>query len=67
MRPCDKVGVTFNLPPFTLYRPVTPKDNGVSNMYTPWTTPSVTVERNSSAHAHICLRMLKVPNSEEEI
>ena len=39
----------------------------VTALYTPWTTPSVTVTRNSSVHARNCLYMLTVPNSEAEI
>ena len=30
----------------------TPVDGRVTTLYTPWTTPSVTIARNSSAHAH---------------
>ena len=37
----------------TLYCCVTPKDDQVTTLYTLWTTPSVTVARNSSEHAHI--------------
>ena len=32
---------------------ITPKDVQSTTLYTPWTTPSVTIERNSSAHAHV--------------
>ena len=32
-------------------------------IYIPWITPSITIARNSSAHARICLRILTVLNS----
>ena len=48
-------------------RRVTPKDNRVTTLDTLWTRPSDTVARNSSAHAHVRLHMLTVPNSETEI
>ena len=38
----------------------------VTTLYTPCTTPSVTIARNSSARAHIRLHMSTVPNSEAE-
>ena len=34
-------------------------------LYTPWTTPLVTIARNLSAHARFRLLMLTVPNAEE--
>ena len=53
--------------PITLSYHVTPKDDRVTTLYIPWTTRSVTVAINSSAHDHIRPCMLMVPNSEEEI
>ena len=40
-----------HLPPLTFCRRVTQKDDRVTTLYTPWTTPSDTVARNSFAHA----------------
>ena len=56
MRPCDTVAKC-------LFTPL------MSPFYTetPWTTPSVTVARKSSTHAHIRLSMLTVPNSKVKI
>ena len=58
MGPCD----TVTKHPFTsthLMSRVTPKYDGVTTLYTPWATPSVTVAKklicgcsHSSAHAH---------------
>ena len=48
------------LPPLALCRHVTLKDNSVTTLCTPWTTPSVTVAKNLYAHTLIHLRMLTV-------
>ena len=66
---CDLLTQWWNvhLPPVTLCRHVTPKDDWVTTLYTLWTTPSVGVARNSYAHAHNHLRMLTVRQSEAEI
>ena len=47
-----------HVPPLALCHRTTLK------VYTPWTTLSVTVARNSSAYARIHLRMLTIPNLE---
>ena len=52
-----------DLPPLSLCCRVTSKYDRVTTLY----TPSVTVARNSSAHASIHLRIPIVPNLEEEI
>ena len=57
----------IHIPPLALCCRVTLKDDRVTTLYTPWTTPSVTMARNSYAHAWNHLRMLTVPNSEAEI
>ena len=54
-------------PQLTLCRHITMIDDQVPTLYTPWTTPAVTVARNSSAHACIRLGMPKVSSSEAEI
>ena len=54
-----------HLPPLTLCRHVTPKDDQVTTLYTSCTTPSGSVAKNSSAHARIRLHMPMVPNSEK--
>ena len=66
---CDLVTQCQNvhLPPLTLCFCFTPKETRVTTLNTLWTTPSVTIARNSSVHARIHLRMLTVPNSEAEI
>ena len=46
---------------------ITPKDDQVTTLYTPWITPSVTIARNSSVHTHIHLYMLTVRWSKVEI
>ena len=43
---------------------VIPKDNRVTTLYTPWTTTSVTVIRNSQAKAQNHLCMLTVLKAE---
>ena len=58
---------TVQLPPLTLCCHVTPKDDRVTTLHTPWTAASVTVARNSSVHAHIRMRRPMVPNSEAEV
>ena len=55
------------LAPLALSNHITPKDDRVTTLYTPWTTPSVTIARNSSTHAHIGLCIPMVPNFEGEI
>ena len=65
MQPCDTV-VKCPIPQVTLYHCITPKDDRVTTLYTPWTIPPVTVATNSSAHASIHLCMLSVPNSDAE-
>ena len=64
MRPYDTVVkhlFTTHLP----YVPhVAPRDDQVTNLYTPWTTPSVTVARNSSGHVCFSLRISTVSKSE---
>ena len=60
MRPCDTVvkrplTSTHLLPLY--YTERQPSHNLI---YTPWTTLSVTLERNPSAHARIRLRMPRV-------
>ena len=66
---CDLVTKWRNVhvPPLALCPLVTLKDDRVTTFYTPWTTPSVTIGRNSSPHARIRLRMPMVPNSEAKI
>ena len=39
---------------------ITPKDDRVTTLCTPWTTPMVTVERNSYVHTQNHVRMLTV-------
>ena len=56
-----------HLPPLTLCHRITPKDDLVTNLYTLWTTPSVTIVRNSSVHAHIHSHMLTMRWSVAEI
>ena len=51
MQTCDTV-VKCPTPPLTLCRRVTPKYNQVATLYTVWTTPSVTLAKNSSAYTH---------------
>ena len=46
---------------------VSPKDDHVTTLYTPWTTPSVTVARNSYMHAQNRPCMPTVHKSEVEI
>ena len=40
------------IPQLTLCRSVAPKDDHVTTLHTPCTTPFVTIARNSSVHAH---------------
>ena len=40
------------VPPFTLCRCITPRHAQVTTLYTPWTTPSVSISQNPSARAH---------------
>ena len=58
---------TAHLPSYALCRCITPKDEQITTLHTPWNTPSVTRARNSSAHAHIHLRILTMRRSEAEI
>ena len=51
MQTCDTV-VKCPTPPLTLCRRVMPKYNQVATLYTVWTTPSVTLAKNSSAYTH---------------
>ena len=44
----------------------TRKDDQITTLCTPWTTPSFTIVRNSYAHAQYRLRILTVPKSEAE-
>ena len=55
-----------HVPPFAMCI-ITLKDNRIATLCTSWTTPLVTVVRNSYAHAQNCLRMLTVSKSEAEI
>ena len=61
MRPCVTVA-KCPIPPLTLCPCITPKDNRVTTLCTPLTTPSVTVVRNSCVHVRNCLHMLTVRN-----
>ena len=40
------------LTPFTFCCCIIPKHDRVTTLYKPWTTPSVNLSKNSSAHAH---------------
>ena len=51
----------------TLCCHITPKHDRVTTVYTPWTTPSVTVARNLSVRVHFSLCTPMVPRSEAEI
>ena len=66
---CNLVGQWCNLyvSPLALCRHITLKHEQVTTLYTPGTTSSVTIARNSSVHAQIDLRMLTVPDSKAEI
>ena len=46
---------------------ITMKDDSVTTLYSPFSTPSVTVVRSSSEHARTGLHMATIPNSEAEI
>ena len=59
MRSCVTV-TNHPIPPLILCHRVTPKDDKVTTVYTPWTTPSDTIAKNSCTHAHIRLCMRKV-------
>ena len=59
MRSCD-TAAKCPIPQLTLCRRITQKDNQVTTLYTPWTTPSVTVARNSYVQPRIHLCMLTV-------
>ena len=65
MQPCDTVAKC--LCTSTLLMSVYFTERRVTTLYTLWTTPSVTIARNSSAHAGICLCMITVANSEVQI
>ena len=54
-------GRNVHVPPLTVSRRITPKDDRITTLYTPWATPSVTVARNSSVYARNRVRMLTVP------
>ena len=61
MQSCDTVA-KHPIPQLTICRGIIPKDNRVTTLYTPWSKPSVTVDRNLYAHACNHLRMLTVSN-----
>ena len=50
--------VNIQLPTLTLCHCITKNDGRLTILYTPWTTPLVTIARNLSAHAHFGLHML---------
>ena len=58
LRHIGETSMYVQSPYVTIY---TPKDDRVTTLCTPWTTPSVTIARNSSAHAQNHLYMLTVP------
>ena len=49
-----------------LMSPFYPKDDQITTLCVPWTTPLVSVERNLYAHAQNGLHMLMVPKAEAE-
>ena len=55
------------IPLLTLHRHITPKDDQITTLCTPWITLSVPIARNPSAHASIYLHMPKVQSLEAEI
>ena len=55
------------IPKHILCRRITPKDDRMMTLCTPWSTPSVVVVRNSNRHAQNHLRMLMVSKSEVEM
>ena len=50
----------------TLCRRITPKDDRITTLCTAWTTPLVTIVRDSYAHVRNHLHMLTVLKSEAE-
>ena len=66
MRPYDTV-VKHSIPQLTLCRRVTSKDDLVTTLYTPCTTPSATIATDLSVYTCIRLHMLMVRLSEVEI
>ena len=63
MQSCDRVAKCPKAQ-LTLCHHITPKDVRVTTLYTLWTTPSVTIARNSYAHACIHLLMPTVLKAE---
>ena len=56
-----------HVPPLALRCSIKPKDDRITSLCTLWTTPSVTLVRNSYVHARNRLHMLMVLQSEAEI
>ena len=66
---CDLVSQWRNIfvPPLTLSCRITLKDDRITTLCTPWTTPSITIVRNSYVYAQNRLHMPTAPNSEVDI